>query len=256
MRIALFQMDTVWQEKKRNVGKMERAIRDAKLNNVSVLVLPEMFSTGFSMGPQSLGEEINKSDTLARVSELAKQNSITIVGSIIEKRKNHFYNTGFVIDKNGALISTYSKIHLFPLSKENENYCAGKSIETFELEGVTCALAICYDLRFPELFRELMKRDVQVIFVPANWPESRKDHWLTLLRARAIENQFFVVGVNRVGKDPLANYGGNSIVLDPWGDIVARAKTNSEELIVADIDLGKLKTIRETYPFLKSTPLL
>jgi len=251
MKIALFQANTVWQDKSRNLKNLDRAALDAAKARADVLCLPEMFSTGFSMDAAALGEELKGSATLGAVQAIAKQNKIAIIGSMVEKDRGKFYNTAVVVDKTGKLISTYRKINLFPLAKEHKVYSAGTGAEAFGLGGVKCGVAICYDLRFPEVFRTLALKGAKVIFVPANWPASRTAHWLTLLQARAIEDQVFIAGVNRVGEDPKAHYHGNSIVFGPWGDEIAAARSNDEGLVFAELDFAKQDKIRKEYPFLQ-----
>ena len=173
------------------------------------------------------------------------------MGSLIESARNKQFNTAIVVNGDGVLVKKYRKIHLFPVSQEHKSYTAGRVITTFNMGGVKCGITICYDLRFPELFRALMKKGVKIVFVPANWPASRREHWLALLRARSIENQFFVAGINRVGKDPQLDYSGDSVVFDPWGKQLACAKTKKEELIFANLDFKCLEIIRKEYPFLR-----
>lgn len=251
MKIALFQLDTKWERKDKNLKKVSSEAQRAKQFGASILCLPEMFSTGFSMNAEELGEQFKNSKTIQNLKVISKKNCIALLGSIIEKQGKKYYNTAFVINKNGKLILRYRKIHLFPLSNENKHYSAGKEIAVFKIKNIVCGIAICYDLRFPELFRKLVKKGAKIIFVSANWPLQRREHWFTLLRARAIENQCFVVGINRSGKDPNLQYNGNSIIFDAFGNEIANAN-NKERLIITDIKINGLEKIRKKFPFLKS----
>jgi predicted amidohydrolase len=154
-----------------------------------------------------------------------------------------------VFDKLGHELAKYSKLHPFNFANEGKYFDAGDDIITFELEGTACSVFICYDLRFPEVFRQVSK-DVEVIFVVANWPNSRQRHWEMLLIARAIENQCYVVGVNRIGKDGVGQkFNGSSMVIDPLGEVLLHTnKTN--EYSVCDLSLNKVAMVREKFPFL------
>ena len=151
------------------------------------------------------------------------------------------------IRNNGQIISTYSKIHLFSPAKEDEHFSPGGGLGIFPLGKLTCGLAICYDLRFPELFRIYAKRGVQAIFVPSAWPASRIRHWELFIQARAAENQIYVIGVNTTGSTPVDRYSGSSMAADPHGTIINRAN-EAEQLLFMDLDPAEVATARAALP--------
>ena len=155
-----------------------------------------------------------------------------------------------VIDPQGETIANYCKLHPFSQGKEDQYYEPGNEIVTFSWQGFTVAPFVCYDLRFPEIFRTAVRRGANLFCVIANWPEARIQHWVTLLQARAIENQAYVVGVNRVGNDPTLRYPGRSLVVDPMGEIIADAG-DREGVTFADVQIDRVTTTREKLPFLK-----
>lgn len=174
---------------------------------------------------------------------------------VIEKGKNKNFNTLVHLNNQGKIIKTYRKIHPFSYSKEDKNYGKGKDIVISKVQGFKIGLSICYDLRFPELYRFYGKEKVDIIIDIANWPDTRIEHWRTLLKARAIENQCFVVGVNRVGSDPYVNYNGFSSVFNPMGKELL-AVENKEKIFDVEIDKALVNEVRENLPFLKDIRLI
>ena len=206
-------------------GLIERAIKDSP----DVIVLPELWSTGFYPKPVKDFADKNGHKAQHFLGKFASKYNINIIGgTIIVEDDNKFYNRCFIFSRQGKMIAAYDKIHLFSMSKENEVFSAGNEIPIFELDGVKCSVAICYDVRFPELIREAALNDIEVLFLPAAWPLKRLDHWQILIKARAIENQIFVVA---------ANSAGYSAIINPWGEVLAEG--NSEEnIITSNIDLS------------------
>ncbi len=250
MKIALLQFDIAWEDKIKNFNKVKSYVEGAKNKGVELLILPELFSTGYTMNAEKLAEGLS-GETPSFLSKLAKDNKINILGSFIEKSDKRPKNSAILFDKNGKLLLHYSKIHLWSLANEDKSYQAGNEISACELKNHKIAVVICYDLRFPELFRRLIDKGVGCVFVIASWPISRIEHWDLLLRTRAIENQIFVVGINRIGESPLENYSGHSKVVDPFGNVIASAEENKEDMVITKIDFALVSKARKQFPFIK-----
>ncbi|MCX8034562.1 MAG: carbon-nitrogen family hydrolase [Thermodesulfovibrio sp.] len=245
MKVGIVQLDIIWEEKEQNFLKVEKLINKKK--DCDLIVLPEMFNTGFSMNPDIAENKGGKTEKF--LSELAYSLNTHILAGYVIKSDGKLKNIASLFSKNGKIISTYSKIHLFSLLKENKVFESGKIPVIFHINKIPCSVFICYDLRFPELFRFVSKK-VYVIFVIANWPASRAEHWKSLLRARAIENQVYTIGVNRVGFDGNGIfYIGNSLVFDPWGEKIIEADEN-EQFIECVLNIKYVREIRKKYPFL------
>jgi omega-amidase len=249
MKIACVQLNIIWENKQENFNKVEKLIREAVDKGVELVCLPELFSTGFTMNSEKFAETIPGA-TSRFLADQAKRYRIHVIGGLIEKIKTKPRNTCIVLNPKGRLILRYYKIHPFSLGKEDKNYDKGNKISLFEMDGVTASALICYDLRFPELFSAAAEKGAKLIFVIANWPLSRREHWKILLRARAIENQIFIVGVNRVGSAPIADYTGDSAIIDPLGNVIAR-DSNTEEIIIGDIEGKDVGKVRKEFPFFK-----
>lgn len=245
MRISSIQMDVELGNPKANREKAARLVEEAMVNNPDVIVLPETWNIGFF--PENHDELADSEGecTIDLLGRLAEKFGVNIIGgSVVNKMRGRIYNTSYSFDRQGKVIATYNKIHLFSPSHEDKHFEHGKELCTLELDGVKVGVIICYDLRFPELARSLALQGIQILFVPAEWPHPRSHHWRTLAMARAIENQMFVVAVNGVGKAGETQYCGNSLIVDPWGEIIADA--GEEEIIITgDIDLSIIKDIRE-----------
>ena len=246
MKIALLQIAPKWEDRKTNLGKAVSLIQKASSLSCEIAVLPEMFDTGFSMRTGASPFL----DTSAFLSSLAREYKINIIaGTSLDGIGGKASNAALVMDTRGKTKALYRKLHPFSLSGEDKCFSSGETTVTFKLGTLKASLFICYDLRFPEVFRSVAK-SAQAIFVLANWPLKRIDHWGTLLKARAIENQSFVIGVNRRGKDGNGlHYSGASQVFDPWGKKILDAK--SREIAVCEIDQSLVSKVRKTYPFLK-----
>jgi len=179
-----------------------------------------------------------------RIGELAKELEINIIaGSVANKKGDKVYNTSYIFNRKGEKVAEYSKVHLFGLMNEGDYLERGNKRCIFELDGVPCGLIICYELRFPELSRALALDGAQLLFVPAQWPHSRMHPWKILNQARAIENQFYVVAVNRVGKEGKGEFAGHSMIVDPLGEVIYEGK-DQEEIKIAQLDLDKVDEVR------------
>ncbi len=250
--VGLVQYSPVWEDKLSNQQRIKKLIEQT--GNIDLLVFPEMTLTGFTMKSADFAEEL-KGESYSFFLELAKIKKCAIMYGVIEKGKNKNFNTLVHLNNQGKIIKTYRKIHPFSYSKEDKNYGKGKDIVISNVQGFKIGLSICYDLRFPELYRFYGKEKVDIIIDIANWPDTRIEHWRTLLKARAIENQCFVVGVNRVGSDPYVNYNGFSSVFNPMGKELL-ADENKEKIFDVEIDKALVNEVRENLPFLKDIRLI
>ncbi len=249
MKVALLQLDTVWHDKRANFEKVEEQV--AELGRVDCIVLPEMFATGFTMKPAGLAEA-GFGETARFLSSLAEAKACIVLGGFIEAPESGLpRNVLAVYGPRGDELARYAKLHPFSFGGEPQAYAAGSSTVALALPGSPCTLglSICYDLRFPELYRSLLSASVNSYVVIANWPRPRTPHWRALLIARAIENQAFVWGVNRVGQGGGLDYEGCSLVVDPTGQILAEGDA-SEGWVEAELDFEALHAWRKAFPAL------
>lgn len=232
IKAALMQFDVVLGNKEENYSKI-RKLAEKLPADCDYLVLPELWNVGYDKeGMEALAETL-KGKSVSFLKKLAKAKNVNIIGgSIIEKKDNTFYNTAVVINRNGELIGNYRKVHLFPYElKEDEMFEPGNEWSILENEGLRFGMMICYDLRFPAFCRNLALRDVSVVFVPAQWPQARIEHFRILMKARAVENQIFIIGVNRCGND-ITRFGGHSMAISPDGVVLGECGTEEEILTV------------------------
>lgn len=249
MKLALVQLNSVWEDRPANLRRAEEFVRQAAEADCDVIVFPETFTSGFSMNIPAAAD--NSGETTAFLAKQAQQYHIHIIAGFAEAAGNDkARNVATAHDRKGVLLAHYTKIYPFSYAQEDRHYLAGTDPVTFDIDGVPASVFICYDLRFPEVFRRVA-RDVHLIFVIANWPCARKQHWDLLLQARAIENQCFVVGVNRIGNDPHGlDYPGSSQILDPMGTIICNGD-ETEEWLMAEIAPALVTQTRSTFPFLQ-----
>jgi predicted amidohydrolase len=253
MKIALLQYAPIWENKDENKKKVLDLI-DSTNEEYDLLVLPEMSLIGFSMRANEFAETI-KGDTYRFISTIAVEKSIDIFVGIIEKSKQKPFNTLLHINKKGELVKLYRKIHPFSFANEHKHFSAGRRPAITKVNNFKVGLSICYDLRFPELYRKYAKKRVHLIVDIANWPDTRIEHWRVLLRARAIENQCYVVGVNRVGKDIKLNYNGYSSIFDPMGQEILSV-IDQEGIFVQEIDKNYVNEVRNKLPFLEDIKMI
>ncbi len=247
MKIAISQFDIIWKNPSENLKKIEKIALEASASGSNLLVLPEASTTGFCMEDIKIDEDNEYTEKFFM--KLASELNINIIAGYFLLKNNKKQNVAKVFSRNGEVLSSYSKIHLFSLLEEHKHFSAGDSPVLFNIEDFCCSVFICYDLRFPELFRKVIPK-AEVIFVLANWPSSRAEHWSCLLRARAIENQCYIVGVNRVGKDGNGlEYAGGSAVYGPFGETLLMAD-NRESIFYCEINHEYLLDIRRRFPFL------
>ncbi|MBK7632798.1 MAG: hypothetical protein IPJ23_19390 [Ignavibacteriales bacterium] len=252
IKIGLVQYSPVWEDKAESIEKIKTLVND--VSKIDLLIFPEMSLTGFTMKSDKYTEDLMGASYLF-FSSLAKEKNCAVMYGLIEKGKRKNFNTLVHLNNQGKIISKYRKIHPFSYSKEHIFYGKGKKITTARVKGFNIGLSICYDLRFPELYRFYAKEKVHLIVDIANWPDTRIEHWRALLKARAIENQCYVAGINRVGSDPKLHYNGFSSVFDPMGKEIA-AFENDEMIIEAEIDKVYVNEVRKKLPFLSDLRLI
>lgn len=249
MRLGLFQIDSVWEDKEANLSKLRSIRAEILSKRVNVLILPEMFATGFTMNTSVTMEDL-EGKTISFLQNFAQKDGLWIIaGMVLKGEGGKGKNSAVIIDKLGNLKGVYVKTKLFSYQDEHLYHEPGSGPSVFDIDGVRTALFICYDLRFPELFRKVAKES-ELMVVIASWPELRQAHWDTLLRARAIENQCYVAGVNRVGEGGGLSFGGGSTVYDPFGNPLL-VDNGKEELLVCNVYPSLVKQVRAQYPFLE-----
>jgi omega-amidase len=247
-KIACLQMDIAFGDTGKNYKKASNLIDQANAHKPDIIVLPELWTTGYDLDnlKDTADEEAQEAKVFFKKAAL-KYNSHFVGGSVANKTEAGIENTLLVFDKQGREAGTYSKLHLFKLMDEHLYLAAGKEKGLFSLEGHKFAGLICYDIRFPEWVRAHALHDVEAMFVVAEWPIQRLEHWRALLIARAIENQCYVIACNRAGSDPNNKFAGHSMVIGPWGDVIAEGG-EGEEILLAEIDLSEVKEARSRIP--------
>lgn len=253
MKTGLLQYNPLWENPQGNIAKIDKLVEQLK-NKIDLLILPELSLTGFTMESKKFAEDLDGISTQYFM-KLSQKLKCNIFGGIIEKSEEGIFNSLVHFNSDGLVIARYRKIHPFGYAKEDRNYSAGKEIVVTKIDNVKVGLSICYDLRFPELYRLYAKQRVDLLVNIANWPVPRIDHWRTLLKARAIENQSFVIGVNRVGNDPHLQYNGFSSVYDPMGNELLSVK-EEENIFVVDLNIEMVKETREKLPFLEDMRMI
>lgn len=247
MRVALVQMDIQLGDPTANRRRVEQLVREAA-RDADLVLLPEMWTTGYVL-PELAGNLADRDGepTGTLLSQLARECGVYLYGSVADQQGEKVYNHASVYGPDGTRLAVYDKIHLVPMMAEDRYLAPGRRLGLAGLNGVTAGLAICYDLRFPELFRSLALSGAELFLVTAEWPAARISHWRTLLTARAIENQAFVAACNRVGQDRENRFSGHSMIIDPWGSILAEGG-EGEEILRADLDLSQVAKIRRQIP--------
>ncbi|HZS06989.1 MAG TPA: nitrilase-related carbon-nitrogen hydrolase [Blastocatellia bacterium] len=250
MNVICCQLDTAWEDKSANHDKVRRLLDSARPTKGSLVVLSEMFATGFSMNVAGISDSETR-ETQNFLARTAADYCVYVLGGVVTTDPSgRGRNECVVWSPEGMEIARYCKMQPFTLGGEAQHYVAGAGPLVFPLQEFNLAPFICYDLRFPEIFRSAVLKGANLYTVIASWPVYREHHWMTLLKARAIENQAYVVGVNRCGKDPLHPHSGRSLIVDPRGEVMADAG-NGECTISAELDLQALISYREQFPFLK-----
>jgi len=236
-----------------NLAAAGPLVAEAKQRGADLICFPELWTTGFNWKQNAALAPRLEGDVL-RIADLAARHRIWISGSVLAPVENGLANTLFVFNPQGRPAAVYRKIHLFGLMRENEHLCPGNELAVLDAPWGKTGLAICYDLRFGELFRSYALRGVQVQLISSAWPQARQEHWRTLLRARAIEQQMFVVAVNQAGIEDFGaegqvRYGGHSAIIDPWGNTVIEA-AGEPALLSGSIDPAESDRVRQKIPVL------
>lgn len=242
MKITLCQINLQAGEVRHNLARARQALGEAVHQGSDLALLPELWSSGYDL-PKAHLAAVSSPAILEELSAFSHQNQLSIGGSLLEAEGQDFYNT-FTLLQPTATPVAYRKTHLFRLMDEHQYLKAGNQLINTPLGPFQAGLSICYDLRFPELYRAYALHGVNLFLICAEWPASRLDHWQGLLRARAIENQAFVAAVNTVGPSGLASYGGCSLVISPWGEILLQASTTAEAILSCELDFDQLARVR------------
>jgi omega-amidase len=250
--IALAQMSVVAGEPALNEATARRLAAQAAAEGADLLLLPELWASGYDLAHAARYAAPLGQGPFAVMAELARIHRLYVGGTALEANPAaRPFNSAVLYSPQGVLVATYHKVHLWGPLGEPEHMTAGRALPIFELPWGRVALAVCYDLRFPELWRCYAGADADLVLIPAAWPSPRIEHWRLLLRARAVENQFFVAGCNRAGGGADASehpFGGYSGVSDPWGRVVAEAGPEPE-LLFASLDLDEVARVRRLFPF-------
>jgi predicted amidohydrolase len=247
LTLSLGQMDVALGDPDTNFAQVRAWTAEAARRGSALVLFPELWSTGYDLENWRKHASPPGEGMLARLAALAAEHKIAVGGSVLEVRDGKAYNAFALFDAEGGLSATYRKTHLFRLMDEEKWLAPGESLELVEAEWGLTGLGICYDLRFPELFRHYALRGARLVLLPAEWPARRAYHWQTLLRARAIENQMFLAACNRVGESKGEVFGGGSAVIDPWGEAVVEGGSRAA-LLTAEIDLGQVDEVRKKIP--------
>jgi predicted amidohydrolase len=248
MKVALVQTDILWNEPARNIDRCAALADDAIRSGAELLIFPEMFPCGFSKPTGELAQACYEAG-LQFINELASKRGVAAIGSLPQPvSPTEVFNTALVCKPDGS-VESYRKIHLFSYGDEGKSYSKGTSTLTTSIQGLRCSVFICYDLRFPLPFYDLAEK-TDLYVVVANWPTGRREHWLTLLRARAIENQAYVAGVNRTGRDPELAYSGDSVLFAPDGTQLTELSSD-ERVIISEVVASRVSEWRTTFPALR-----
>jgi predicted amidohydrolase len=246
VRICSAQISSIWEEPEKNLDKAGVFTRYAAASGAALICFPEQFATGWDPQPRKNIQDIH-GIIVSSLQAYAKEYGIGILGSFREAHDPLPKNTAVAIDRDGRILSTYAKMHLFSHGNEDDGNSPGTDLGIFTLDTLTCGIAICYDLRFPDLFRLYATKGVQAVFVLSAWPHIRTRHWELFIQARALENQMYIIGVNTTGQTPIESYSGNSMTADPQGTIISRAN-DAEQLVFADLDPAVIASTRSQFP--------
>jgi predicted amidohydrolase len=247
VKIAAIQHDIQWQDATATCKHVAPLIAQAAGAGARLIALTEMFATGFSMHPEQVAEE-EGGPTEQFLVQQAGLHHAHLIASIAQRGADGRYRNNAILASPEGSVHRYAKIHPFSFAGEHEHYAAGDQFLTVDVEGLRVTVFVCYDLRFADEFWALA-RDTDLYVVPANWPEPRREHWRALLRARAIENQAYVMGINRIGSVKSLEHVGDSAIIDPLGRTLGEASV-VEAVLVADVDAATVAEVRARFPFL------
>lgn len=244
--VSIIQMNIIPEDVERNLATAVKLMEKAVVHGPKAILLPEMWSTDFiSIHKKDLARSTEH--VLGKLQAFSRHQHLYILGSLPELVEKKMYNTLYVISPQGTIAGKYRKNHLFKPTGEHITYSAGKDSLVLKTPLGVIGVAICFDVRYPKFINGLFDAGAEVLFISAQWPSERVEHWETLLKARAIENQIYVVAANRVGQHKKIEYPGHSMIIDPWGQVIARGNTK-EEIITAVLDHKKIHEVRERIP--------
>lgn len=247
MRVAGIQHDIIWEDAAATRARVTPLIAEAAAGGARIIALTEMYATGFSMRPERIAEDEGGPSEQFLLEQAARHDAYLVASIAQRGTDGRFRNNGIVAAPDGT-VHRYAKIHPFTYSGEHEHYAAGDKFLTVDIDDIRMSLFVCYDLRFADEFWARAD-ETDLYLVVANWPEPRREHWRVLLQARAIENQAYVLGVNRVGLAKSLPHAGDSAIIDPLGRTLAEASWG-EAVVGADIDSATVSETRRTLPFL------
>lgn len=247
MLLSLAQIDIVLGQPAANLERARPLVEEAARRGSELLLLPELWTSGYDLERAAELAEPLDGYTARVLSGWAQAHKLWIAGSFLLRDGEGVFNAAPLFGPRGQVLGPYRKIHRFGLMAEDRWLAAGETPGLFDLPWGATGLAICYDLRFPELFRTLALAGARLVLLPSEWPHPRLAHWRTLLRARAIENQCYVAAANRVGSDRANDFCGHSVLIDPWGETVVEAG-ETEQLLTAALDLALVDEVRERIP--------
>ncbi|WP_082235602.1 carbon-nitrogen family hydrolase [Halobacillus massiliensis] len=245
--IAIIQMDIEFGDPETNRNNALPRIREAAENGAEIILLPELWTTGYDLERFDEIAEPLDGPTHKMMADLAEEYGVTVGGSVAEDDHGDYYNTFVAYNHERDMVLKYRKVHLFRLMNEEKFLHAGFHKGNFVVGNTLAAGVVCYDIRFPEWIRTHMLNGARGLFVVAEWPKPRVEHWRNLLISRAIENQCFIIACNRTGADKNNEFGGHSIVIDPWGNVAAEAG-DGEEILYCEVDFSRVEAIREQIP--------
>lgn len=250
LKISLGQIDVKLGQPEKNLATVESMVAEASERETDLILFPELWSSGYDLENASQYATAFDQGIFAETANLARKYGLSILGSCLSlKEEGHFGNTAVYFDDTGRLLGTYTKIHLFRLMVEDQYLSPGEQLTIVDTVWGRVGLAICYDLRFPEIFRAYALAGAKIVLLPAQWPYPRLLHWQTLLRARAIENQMFIVACNRVGVTGDTTFCGHSTIIDPWGEIIVEGN-DAPALLSGVVDLNRVDEVRAKNPIL------
>lgn len=247
LTIALAQIDLALGQPARNLDAVCAKIEQAKARGAQVMLLPELWSTAYDLEHAAEHASALDGGMFAQIAKVARDHQVAVVGSLLEARDGRVYNTATFVDERGTRLGHYRKLHLVPMLEEDKYLAGGDAAPVYAASFGQFAMGVCYDLRFPELWRHYALAGARIVFLPAEWPIQRIAHWRALLPARAIENQIFIAAVNRVGASKGQTFGGRSAIVSPWGELLVEG-AESETLLCATIDLDLVSEVRERVP--------
>lgn len=250
LTITLAQMAFAFGEPEKNYQRARKWVAKAEKEGTDILLFPELWASGYDLENSAAHARALDEGLFLRMSALARQHSMILGGSLLENHQGDIFNTFFLYGRDGELMGFYRKVHLFRLLEEEKWLRAGDELVLLDAPWGKTGLSICYDLRFPEMFRVYAAAGAKLILMVAEWPETRIEHWRTLLLSRAIENQVYIAAVNKVGRSQGADLGGRSVIVNPWGERVVEGETE-EAMLTAKIDLALVDQVREKIPVLK-----